>query len=78
LAILAEIVHEIDLRDSLSARPEIPGIDGLLRGWASAGWSNAELERHGTALFEGLYLGMRPVPPKLTLPSRSRRASRGG
>jgi hypothetical protein len=63
LATLAEIVHEIDLRDGLSARPEIPGIDGLLRGWASAGWSDAELERHGTALFEGLYLGMRQAAP---------------
>jgi len=63
LAALAEIVHEIDLRDGLSARPEIPGIDGLLRGWASAGWSDSELERHGTALFEGLYLALRQAPP---------------
>jgi len=59
---LAEIVHEIDLRDGLSARPEIPGIDGLLRGWASAAWSDADLERHGTALFEGLYLSLRQAP----------------
>jgi hypothetical protein len=63
LAALAEIIHEIDLRDGLSARPEIPGIDGLLRGWASAGWSDAELERNGTALFEGLYLALRQAPP---------------
>jgi hypothetical protein len=79
LATLAEIVHEIDLRDGLSARPEIPGIDGLLRGWASAGWTDAELERHGTALFEGLYLGLRqaaPVAPKGQGAGRGRGGSR--
>jgi hypothetical protein len=55
LAALAEIVHEIDLRDGTSARPEVPGVDGILRGWSAAGWPDAELERHGVALFEGLY-----------------------
>jgi hypothetical protein len=77
LAALAEIVHEIDLRDGLSARPEIPGVDGLLSGWASIGWSDVELEGHGTALFEGLYLALRQaVPPPLQGPGPARR--RGG
>ena len=81
LAPLAEIVHEIDLRDGLSARPEIPGIDSLLRGWVSAGWPDAELERHGVALFEGLYLGLRqgaPVGTKETGTERRRGARRAG
>ena len=56
LAALAGIVHEIDLRDGTSARPEVPGVDAILSGWSAAGWTDAELERHGTALFEGLYL----------------------
>ncbi|HYU30919.1 MAG TPA: chromate resistance protein ChrB domain-containing protein [Thermoanaerobaculia bacterium] len=84
LPALAEIVHEIDLRDGLSARPEIPGIDGLLRGWGSAGWSDSELERHGTALFEGLYLALRQAPssgPKDSAADRrrggTRRSTRG-
>lgn len=75
LAALAEIVHEIDLRDGLSARPEIPGVDGLLRGWASTNWSDVELEGHGTALFEGLYLALRqavPPPPQGRGPARRR------
>jgi hypothetical protein len=77
LAALAEIVHEIDLRDGLSARPEIPGVEGLLRGWRSAGWPDAELERHGTALFEGLYLALRQAPdPRPKGPGPARR--RGG
>lgn len=54
LAALAGIVHEIDLRDT-STRPEAPGVDAILRGWATAGWTDGELERHGIALFEGLY-----------------------
>ena len=58
LAALAEIVHEIDLRDGASARPEIPGVDATLRGWSAAGWPDGELERHGIALFEGLYRGL--------------------
>jgi len=54
LQALAAIVHEIDLRDG-PASPEAAGIDAVLRGWAVAGWPDSELERHGTALFEGLY-----------------------
>jgi len=59
LAAIAAIVHEIDLRDGASARPEVPGLDAILSGWSAAGWTDAELERHGTALFEGLYLAAR-------------------
>ncbi|HVG06789.1 MAG TPA: chromate resistance protein ChrB domain-containing protein [Thermoanaerobaculia bacterium] len=55
LRALAAIVHEIDLRDGLSSPPEAAGIDRVLRGWLAAGWPDEELERHGTALFEGLY-----------------------
>jgi hypothetical protein len=58
LTALAQIVHEIDLRDA-STRPEVPGIDAVLRGWATSGWTDAELERHGIALFEGLYRALR-------------------
>ena len=75
LAALAGIVHEIDLRDGTSARPEIPGVDGVLRGWSAAGWPDAELERHGIALFEGLYtaLGQTRSAPKTS--SRRRKPS---
>ena len=27
----------------------------VLDGWRQAGWADDELERHGLALFEGLY-----------------------
>ena len=54
LATLAGIVHEIDLRDA-STRPEVAGLDAILRGWSATGWTDTELEGHGIALFEGLY-----------------------
>jgi hypothetical protein len=59
LRALAAIVHEIDLRDGQSSPPEVAGIDGILRGWLASGWPDADLERHGIALFEGLYLSLR-------------------
>jgi hypothetical protein len=55
MQIIGEIVHEIDLRDGLYLHPQIVGIDTLLRGWLLAGFTDAELETHGIALFEGLY-----------------------
>src|SRR2546427_1536835 len=55
LHVVAEIVHDIDLRDGRYARPEIGGIDIVLRGWLLAGLSDSELESQGIALFDGLY-----------------------
>ncbi len=53
LQAIAEIVHEIDLRDGRYVRPETAGVDAILSGWKA--YSDAERESHGIALFEGLY-----------------------
>ncbi len=53
---IAEIVHEIDLRDGRYARPETAGVDAVLRGWHAL--SDAERESHGIALFDGLYAAL--------------------
>jgi hypothetical protein len=58
LRALAEIVHEIDLRDGRYARPETAGVDAILKGWLLAGLSDADLEAHGIALFDGLYAAL--------------------
>jgi hypothetical protein len=63
LASLAEIVHAIDLRDGRSARPEIPGVDRILAGWAALDLPDPEIERLGWALFEGLYAAFTNVAP---------------
>jgi hypothetical protein len=58
LEAMAQIVHEIDLRDGLYARPETAGLDAVLAGWLSASTADAELEAHGIALYEGLYASL--------------------
>jgi hypothetical protein len=55
---VAEIVHAIDLRDGRYERPETAGVDAILQGWLLAQFSDAELETHGIALFEGLYTAL--------------------
>ena len=54
---IAEIVHEIDLRDGRYIRPEASGIDAVLRGWMAR--PDSERETHGVALFDGLYASLR-------------------
>ena len=52
---LAQIVHEMDLRDERYVRSEVAGLDALLDGWLVSGLSDEELEARGQQLFSGLY-----------------------
>jgi hypothetical protein len=58
LHLIAEIVHDIDLRDGRYQRPETAGIDAALHGWLLSGVPDSELEQHGAALFDGLYAAL--------------------
>lgn len=58
LQAIAEMVHEIDLRDGRYARPEVAGLDVILRGWLLEGLSDQELESHGMALFQAMYAAL--------------------
>lgn len=81
LSALAEIVHEIDLRDGRSARPEVAGMDSILAGWSSLDLPDSELERLGIALFEGLYGALssaRPEPAAPPAAKRTRKRAPGG
>ena len=51
---IAGIVHEIDLRDGRTARPETAGVEAILAGWLAAGMADADLEAAGRMLFDGL------------------------
>lgn len=55
---LAEIVHDIDLRDGRYQRRQTPGIEALLDGWAASGLSDEQLDANGLALFDGLYAAL--------------------
>jgi hypothetical protein len=83
LRAMAEIVHEIDLQDGLSQRPEVSGVDAILKGWLLADYTDAELESHGVALYEGLYRALKErtaVTPEAIVGERSHvhRAQRAG
>lgn len=55
LAELAEIVHEVDLRDQTFRREEARGVDLAIRGLLAALKDDQEVLAHGMILFDGLY-----------------------
>jgi hypothetical protein len=52
---IAEIVHDLDLKDSKFARPEAPGLDRLIAGICMAMKDDESRLAQGRALFDGLY-----------------------
>lgn len=55
LAIIAEIVHEADLRDGKFQREEARGLDLVLRGLLAAVKDDHDALAQGLTLFDGLY-----------------------
>lgn len=55
LAQLAEIVHEVDLRDQKFRRDEARGIDLAIRGLLAVLKDDHQVVAHGMTLFDGLY-----------------------
>jgi hypothetical protein len=55
LRLLAEIVHDIDLKDAKYGREEAAGIGRLVAGIAAAHSDDEERLVRGTALFDDLY-----------------------
>ena len=52
---IAEIVHDVDLKDDKFARPEAPGVDRLIAGIAMRHDGDEDRLRDGSAAFESLY-----------------------
>jgi hypothetical protein len=52
---IAEIVHDIDLKDAKFAREETPGIDRIIAGIAMANKDDEARLARGTAVFDDLY-----------------------
>jgi hypothetical protein len=52
---IAEIVHDIDLKDAKFGRPETPGIDRLIAGIAMAHKDDETRLARGVAVFDDLY-----------------------
>jgi hypothetical protein len=63
LAVIGEIVHDIDLKDAKFAREEASGIARMIDGFAAAGMSDVQRLERGAAMFDDLYAyfsGKRP------------------
>ncbi len=72
LRAVAEIVHDIDVKDAKFARAEAAGVERLLEGVAAAYPSDDDRLEHGAAIFDGLYAAFRPATP--TRSGRRRRS----
>jgi hypothetical protein len=59
LAGVAEIVHDIDIKDSKFGRPETPGLERILAGLLSANPEDKRRLTGGFALFDSLYESFR-------------------
>jgi len=55
LRVIAQIVHDIDLRDARFSRPETPGIDRLIAGIGLRHRDDESRVRDGEAAFQALY-----------------------
>ncbi|HEV8445425.1 MAG TPA: chromate resistance protein ChrB domain-containing protein [Gemmatimonadaceae bacterium] len=53
---IGEVVHDIDCKDEKFARPETPGVLGVLRGIADGTTTDEERLERGFRVFEDLYL----------------------
>jgi hypothetical protein len=59
---LAEIVHDVDLKDERYRLPQAAGVATLIDGLRLALDDDSELLREGVALFEALYRGLQSRP----------------
>ena len=62
LDVIAEIVHDIDLKDGKFNRLEVSGVESVIAGIARAYESDADRVVNGSAIFDALYsqLGVKP------------------
>ena len=56
---VAEIIHDIDLKDGKYGRPEAAGIDRLIAGLCAANLEDEVRLAQGAAIFAGLYESFR-------------------
>jgi len=59
LATIAEVVHDIDVKDGKYDRPDTAGVESLLTGIARSSPNDEERVVHGGALFAALYASAR-------------------
>lgn len=55
LRVLAEMIHDADIKDEKYGRTEAITVDHILKAWAASGIDDDELLRRGMELIDGLY-----------------------
>ena len=61
---VAEIVHDIDMKDGKFGRAEAAGVERLLAGLFASETNDAGRLERGFALFDELYQAFRSAPPR--------------
>ena len=79
---IAELVHDLDLKDARFGRPETPLLATLVEGLRQLHGRDEELLEHGIALFDALYQGQlspsaQPRRTRAKPGSRRRKRARG-
>ncbi len=71
---IAQIVHDVDLKDAKFRRPEAAGVDAVLRGLSEGIRDDQRLLRDSGGVFDGLYatLAARPAGTRKKPPGRRR------
>lgn len=67
---MAEIVHDMDLKDDKYSRPEATGIEDLVRGLKDIYNDDHELLQMGFTLFEALYQSLKRKQPRASVKER--------
>jgi hypothetical protein len=70
---IGEIVHDIDLKEDAFRAPQTPTVAALVEGLRASFADDQELLRHGVALFQALYEGLKAGAPRAGARPRSRR-----
>ena len=65
LRLLAEVVHDLDLKDGRYGREEAAGVARVIAGLATAVPDDGQRVRQGQWLFDCLYASQQPRPPRL-------------
>jgi hypothetical protein len=63
LVAIAEVVHDIDVKDEKYGRPETAGVESVLSGIARRTPDDDDRVRQGSALFAALYESARASAP---------------
>jgi hypothetical protein len=73
---VAEIVHDVDLKDGKFGREEAPGVARLVDGIAATAADDAERLARGAEVFETLYAAFGGAAPGAARARASRRRTR--